>query len=75
MALTALGPKAKSGHVRFPAAAESIADIKCNVLSITMMRDVASTVAMSERGRKRVEEKFSLDAEAAAIAAVYRSLI
>lgn len=27
---SARGPQAKSGYVRFPAAVESIADIKCN---------------------------------------------
>jgi mannosyltransferase len=40
-----------------------------------LMRDVASANAMGARARKRVEEKFSLDAEAAAIASVYRRLI
>jgi mannosyltransferase len=40
-----------------------------------LMRDVVSANAMGARARKRVEEKFSLDAEAAGIAAVYRSLI
>jgi mannosyltransferase len=40
-----------------------------------LMRDVASASAMGERGRRRVLEKFSLDAEAAAIAGVYRRLI
>ena len=40
-----------------------------------LMRDVASANAMGVRGRQRVEEKFSLDAEAAGIATVYRRLI
>jgi mannosyltransferase len=39
-----------------------------------LMRDPAAAAAMGERARKRVEEKFSLDAEANAIAAVYRTL-
>jgi mannosyltransferase len=38
------------------------------------MRDPASAAAMGERARARVLEKFSLDAEANKIAAVYRSL-
>lgn len=40
-----------------------------------LMRDPASAAAMGARARARVLEKFSLDAEANAIAAVYRSLI
>ena len=40
-----------------------------------LMRDVAAAGAMGARGRERVIEKFSLDAEAAAIAGVYRTLI
>jgi mannosyltransferase len=40
-----------------------------------LMRDPAAAAAMGERGRNRVLEKFSLDAEAAGIAAVYRSLL
>jgi mannosyltransferase len=40
-----------------------------------LMRDPASAAAMGERGRARVLEKFSLDAEAAAIAEVYRALV
>jgi len=40
-----------------------------------LMRDVASASAMGVRGRQRIVEKFSLDAEAAAIAAVYRRLL
>ena len=39
-----------------------------------LMRDPASATAMGERGRAQVLEKFSLDAEANRIAAVYRSL-
>jgi mannosyltransferase len=39
-----------------------------------LMQDPASAVAMGVRGRARVLEKFSLDAEANAIAAVYRTL-
>jgi mannosyltransferase len=38
------------------------------------MRDPASAIAMGERARARVLQKFSLDAEANAIAAVYRTL-
>jgi mannosyltransferase len=37
-----------------------------------LMRDPASAAAMGARARARVEEKFSLDAEAGAIAEVYR---
>ena len=40
-----------------------------------LMRDVAAAGAMGARARRRVEEKFSLDAEAAGIAAVYGTLI
>jgi len=40
-----------------------------------LMRDPASAAAMGERGRARVLEKFSLDAEANAIADVYRHLV
>jgi mannosyltransferase len=40
-----------------------------------LMRDPASAVAMGERARARVLEQFSLDAEANAIAGVYRKLI
>jgi mannosyltransferase len=39
-----------------------------------LMRDPASAAAMGERGRARVLEKFSLDAEANGIADVYRTL-
>src|SRR5882672_8918324 len=39
-----------------------------------LMRDPASAYAMGERARARVLEKFSLEAEANAIAAVYRTL-
>jgi mannosyltransferase len=40
-----------------------------------LMRDPASAAAMGERGRTRVLEKFSLDAEANRIAEVYRALV
>jgi mannosyltransferase len=40
-----------------------------------LMRDPASAAAMGERGRARVLEKFSLDAEANRIADVYRTLV
>jgi mannosyltransferase len=40
-----------------------------------LMRDPASCGAMGKRARARVLEKFSLDAEAAAIAEVYRALL
>jgi mannosyltransferase len=40
-----------------------------------LMRDVAAAEAMGARARARVVDKFSLDAEANAIAAVYRALI
>ena len=40
-----------------------------------LMRDPASAAAMGARGRARVLEKFSLDAEANAIAGVYRTLV
>lgn len=40
-----------------------------------LMRDPASAAAMGERARARVLEKFSLDAEANAIADVYRRLV
>jgi mannosyltransferase len=39
-----------------------------------LLRDPAKAAAMGMRARARVEEKFSLDAEANAIAAVYRKL-
>jgi len=39
-----------------------------------LMRDPAAAAAMGERGRARVLEKFSLDAEASRIAEVYRTL-
>src|SRR6202030_4747012 len=39
-----------------------------------LMRDPASATAMGERGRARVLEKFSLDAEASRIAEVYRNI-
>jgi mannosyltransferase len=40
-----------------------------------LMRDPASAVAMGERARARVLDKFSLDAEANAIAGIYRKLV
>ena len=40
-----------------------------------LMRDPASAAAMGGRARSRVEEKYSLDAEAQGIAAVYRALV
>jgi mannosyltransferase len=40
-----------------------------------LMRDVAKATAMGERGRARVLEQFSLDAEAARIGEVYRPLL
>jgi mannosyltransferase len=40
-----------------------------------LMRDPAATAAMGERGRVRVLEKFSLEAEANRIAEVYRTLV
>jgi mannosyltransferase len=40
-----------------------------------LMRDPTSAAAMGARGRTRVLEKFSLDAEAAGIAGVYRTLV
>jgi mannosyltransferase len=40
-----------------------------------LMCDPAAAAAIGKRGRQRVLEKFSLDAEAEGIAAVYRTLI
>lgn len=40
-----------------------------------LMRDPASAAAMGERARARVVERFSLEAEANAIAKVYRTLV
>ena len=40
-----------------------------------LMRDVATAGAMGARARRRVLDKFSLDAEARAIAGVYRRLV
>ena len=40
-----------------------------------LMRDPASAAAMGARARQRVLDKFSLDAEAEAIAKVYRTLV
>ncbi|MCC8950205.1 glycosyltransferase family 1 protein, partial [Bradyrhizobium sp. Arg62] len=39
-----------------------------------LMRDPAAAAAMGARARQRVVDKFSLDAEANVIAAVYRAL-
>ena len=52
------------------------ADVDALVAALEpLMRDPASAAAMGARGRARVLEKFSLDAEAAAIAAIYRELV
>ena len=40
-----------------------------------LMRDPSQAAAMGDRARARVVEKFSLDAEANAIAEVYRVLV
>jgi len=40
-----------------------------------LMRDPASATDMGKRGRARVVEKFSLEAEANQIAEVYRRLV
>jgi mannosyltransferase len=40
-----------------------------------LMRDPAAAIAMGARARARVVDKFSLDAEADAIASVYRKLV
>jgi mannosyltransferase len=40
-----------------------------------LLRDPAAAAAMGARARKRVVEKFSLDAEANSIAEVYRTLV
>jgi mannosyltransferase len=40
-----------------------------------LMQDVAAATAMGDRGRARVLDKFSLDAEAARIGEVYRPLL
>jgi mannosyltransferase len=40
-----------------------------------LMRDVGAAVTMGAHGRQRVVDKFSLDAEAASIVAVYRHLV
>ena len=51
-------------------------DVEALVKAIEpLMRDPASAVAMGGRGRARVLEKFSLDAEASRIAEVYRRLV
>jgi mannosyltransferase len=41
----------------------------------TLLRDPAAAAAIGERARKRVVEKFSLDAEANKVAEVYRTLV
>jgi mannosyltransferase len=41
----------------------------------SLMRDTAAATTMGARARQRVLERFSLDAEAAAIAGVYRRLV
>jgi len=49
-----------------------------NALAVALeplMRDVAAAQAMGVRARQRVLDKFSLDAEARAIAGVYRRLV
>ena len=40
-----------------------------------LMRDPSAAAAMGVRARARVMERFSLDAEAKAIAEVYRTLV
>jgi mannosyltransferase len=50
------------------------ADALANALE-PLLRDPAAAAAMGERARQRVLDKFSLDAEANGIAAVYRTLI
>ncbi|WP_249225618.1 glycosyltransferase family 4 protein [Tardiphaga alba] len=50
------------------------ADALANALE-PLMRDPDAAAAMGQRGRQRVLERFSLDAEARNIAAVYRRLI
>ena len=40
-----------------------------------LMRDPAAAIAMGDRARERVVEKFSLEVEANAIAAVYKTLV
>jgi mannosyltransferase len=50
-------------------------DVDALVIALEpLMRDPVSAHAMGERARTRVLEKFSLEAEANAIAAVYRTL-
>jgi mannosyltransferase len=50
-------------------------DVEALVMALQpLMRDPAAAAAMGERGRARVLEKFSLDAEANKIAGVYRAL-
>jgi mannosyltransferase len=51
-------------------------DVDALVLALEpLLRDPASAAAMGARARKRVVEKFSLDAEADNIAGVYRALM
>jgi mannosyltransferase len=53
-----------------------IGDVDALVAALEpLMQDPAAASAMGVRGRQRVVEKFSLDAEAAAIAGVYRTLV
>ena len=53
-----------------------IGDVDALVAALEpLMRDPAAANAMGARARQRVVEKFSLDAEAAAIAGVYRTLV
>jgi hypothetical protein len=53
-----------------------IGDVDALVAALEpLMRDPASANMMGARARQRVVEKFSLDAEAAAIAGVYRTLV
>ncbi len=52
------------------------ADVDALVAALEpLMRDPASAAEMGQRGRERVLAKFSLDAEAAAIAEIYRTLV
>jgi mannosyltransferase len=51
-------------------------DVDALVLALEpLMRDPASAIAMGQSARARVVEKFSLEAEANAIAAVYKALV
>ena len=52
------------------------ADVDALVAALEpLMGDPASAAEMGQRGRERVLAKFSLDAEAAAIAEIYRTLV